>query len=296
MPKVFQQSFQVRHYECDAYGHLNNANYLRYMQEAAFNASANVGYDFARYRELGSHWLVRYSDIEYLYPLQYGDQIIVDTWVEDFHRVRSIRAYKFRVDGVDKVAAKAYTDWVYLDSKTLRPISIPDRMIRAFSSDGRIDHTSPRRNFHLPTTPSEGVHYSHRSVEWRDLDAEGHVNNAVFLSYIEESGVQVAGVYGWSLERLKGEDIGILARRHQIDYRLPAFLGDELKVGTWISEMGRSTAIRNYVIIRPEDERVLARVSSKYVWINLDSGKPVRIPAEMREDFRENIALEAQSA
>jgi acyl-CoA thioester hydrolase len=87
-----------------------------------------------------------------------------------------------------------------------------------------------------------------------------------------------------------------LARRHQIDYRLPAFLGDELKVGTWISEMGRSTAIRNYVIIRPEDERVLARVSSKYVWINLDSGKPVRIPAEMREDFRENIALEAQSA
>jgi acyl-CoA thioester hydrolase len=289
MPKVFQQLFQVRHYECDAYGHLNNANYLRYMQEAAFNASADVGYDFARYHKLGSHWLIRYSDIEYLRPLAYGDRIVVTTWVEDFRRVRSIRAYKFQIDGADNIAAQAYTDWVYLDSKTMRPISIPEKMVVAFSPDGGLDQPSPRREYRPISTPSEGVYYSQRNVEWRDLDAEGHVNNAVYLSYIEESGVQVADAYGWSLERLKSQGLGILARRHQIDYRLPALLGDKLKVGTWISEMGRSTAVRNYVIIRPTDEKVLARVSSKYVWIDLNSGKPIRIPTKMREDFSGNF-------
>ena len=46
---VHTATFRVRHYECDAYGHLNNANYARYMQEAAFDASAAVGYGKDRY-------------------------------------------------------------------------------------------------------------------------------------------------------------------------------------------------------------------------------------------------------
>ena len=49
MPLVHTRNFRVRHYECDAYGHLNNANYLRYMQEAAFDASAAAGYGMLRY-------------------------------------------------------------------------------------------------------------------------------------------------------------------------------------------------------------------------------------------------------
>jgi acyl-CoA thioester hydrolase len=295
MPKVFQQTFQIRHYECDAYGHLNNANYLRYMQEAAFNASADVGYDLARYRNLGSFWLIRYTDIEYLRPVTYGERIVVETWVEDFRRVRSIRAYNFRVDGVNEVAARAYTDWVYLDRQSMQPKTIPEEMVMAFSPNGGLDDPSPRRKFHPLQTPQEGVYYDHRRVEWRDLDAEGHVNNAVYLSFIEESGIQVAKAYGWSLNRLKIEGVGILARRHQIDYRLPALLGDELRVGTWISDMGSSVVQRNYVIIRTSDEKVLARVSSKYVWVNLNRGKPVRIPAEMREDFIDNYVPDSAS-
>ncbi len=40
-----ERAFRVRSYECDGYGHVNHANYLRYMQEAAFDASAAAGYD-----------------------------------------------------------------------------------------------------------------------------------------------------------------------------------------------------------------------------------------------------------
>ena len=54
MPLTNTTKFRVRYVECDAYGHVNNANYLRYMQEAAFAASAAVGYDVRRYDEIGN--------------------------------------------------------------------------------------------------------------------------------------------------------------------------------------------------------------------------------------------------
>jgi len=49
MPLIHERAFRVRHYECDAYGHVNHANYLRYMQEAALDASAAAGYDIDWY-------------------------------------------------------------------------------------------------------------------------------------------------------------------------------------------------------------------------------------------------------
>ena len=45
MPTVHNELFKVRHYECDAYGHMNNAVYLRYMQEAGIEAAAAIGQD-----------------------------------------------------------------------------------------------------------------------------------------------------------------------------------------------------------------------------------------------------------
>ena len=63
MPLIHTRTFHVRHYECDSFEHLNNANYLRYMQEVAFDASTAAGYDLARYTAIGHHWLIRETDI-----------------------------------------------------------------------------------------------------------------------------------------------------------------------------------------------------------------------------------------
>jgi acyl-CoA thioester hydrolase len=115
---------------------VNNANYLRYMQEAAFNASAAVGYDVKRYDELGQYWLVRETEIEYFKPLMYGDEFAIKTWVADFRRVRSRRRYEFRAPGSADLIARGMTDWVYLDKATQRPVNVPPEMIRAFAPDG----------------------------------------------------------------------------------------------------------------------------------------------------------------
>jgi len=72
MLALYERSFRVRYDECDPYGHVNYAIYLRYMQEAAFDASARVGYDFTTYAAMNRYWCVRETDITFLRPLSYG--------------------------------------------------------------------------------------------------------------------------------------------------------------------------------------------------------------------------------
>ena len=202
------RTFRVRHYECDVHGQVNNANYLRYMQEAAFDASAAAGYDMARYEALGCHWLVRETEVQYLHPLQYGDSVDVKTWVTDFRRVRSRRAYELRNSHSGELVAQGMTDWVYLDSEKLRPVPIPGEMKAAFFPDGPPAIVPPRSRFPCPAPVSQKVYYQRRRVEWRDLDPAQHVNNAVYLAYIEDCTVQV-GIAQDCIAQVSYAEIGL---------------------------------------------------------------------------------------
>jgi acyl-CoA thioester hydrolase len=278
----------VRRYECDAYGHLNNANYLRYMQETAFDASTAAGYDFDRYTAMGRLWTVRETDIEYLNPLQYADRVEVKTWVIDFRRVRSRRAYEFRKSGSSELAARASTDWVFVDD-TGNPATVPPELIAAFFPEGMLDVAPPRGRFPTAPPPPPGVFTMRRRVTWQDIDPEQHVNNAVYLNYVEDCGVQVASARGWPMERMRAEGFGILARRHQIEYRVSALLDDGLELATWVSDAKRATATRHYTITRVRDGALLARVHTLYVWVDVKTGRPIRIPPHFLADFASNI-------
>jgi len=284
-----ERAFRVRHYECDAYGHVNHANYLRYMQEAAFDASAAVGYDVARYTEIGRQWLVRETDITYLRPLVYGDTVIVKTWVADFRRVRSRRMYELRLAGSGESVASASSEWVLLDSATLRPATIPPEMVDAFWHPGAAPGAR-REPFPPAPPPPPGTFRLRRRVEWRDIDPAQHVNNANYLAYIEECNVQVAAAHGWPLPRLMATGVGIVARRYRIEYREPALMGDELEVTTYISDVKRATALRHHELRRVADSTLLARAQGLWVFIDLATGRPRRIPTDFLDDFRPNMA------
>jgi acyl-CoA thioester hydrolase len=290
MPPVHSRIFRVRHYECDAYGHLNHANYLRYMQETAFDVSAAVGYDMARYEELGTLWLIHETDIEYLRPLVYGDSVEVRTWVLDCQRVRSRRVYEFYHTVTGELTAKAVTDWAYLDRQTRRPCPIPPELSAALLGDAPPDGVPPRQRFPSAPPPPPGVFRVRRRVEWRDVDPMGHVNNATYLSYAEDCGIQVARSYGWPVKRMTAEGFGIVARRHQIEYRAPAMFDDEIEVATWIAAIRNTSVIRCYLITRPSDGALLARVQSLWVWVDIQTGKPIRVHPSFRTDFAPNIA------
>jgi acyl-CoA thioester hydrolase len=75
----------------------------------------------------------------------------------------------------------------------------------------------------------------------------------------------------------------------QVQYLLPAFLGDSLNVETWASGIRRSTAIRHYTISRSGSGELLAKINNYSVWINLSTKRPIRIPADFLRDFSTNI-------
>lgn len=290
MPPVSTTLFKVRHYECDAYGHLNNANYLRYMEEAAFDASAAVGYDRARYQALGRLWLARETEIEYLRPARYGDTLAVRTWVEDFRRVRSRRRYEFYLLPADELVAQASTDWVYLEAAAQRPLAVPPEMVAAFAGAEPLPPAAPRAPFPAPPPAPPGAFTARRRVEWRDIDSAWHVNNAAYLAYIEDCGIQVAGAFGWPLARCQAEGFAIVARRHHIVYRQPAALDDELTVTTFVAAFQRATATRCFIVRQAASGAVVAEARTLWVWLDTHTGRPVRIPAQFAADFAPNIA------
>lgn len=276
MSYVHDAEFRIRYHECGAFGHVHYADYLRYMQQAAIEGSAAVGYSEERYLELGYLWLAYGSSIKYLAPLVKGDEFTVKTWVHDFRRVRSLRRYDFYRAG--QLVARANTDWVLIDAQTMRPVSVPPEMMEAYAQGDAVDPTP--RSDPLPSSsePENGVFRLRRRVEWRDIDTVGHVNNAVYMHYCEDCGMRLRRERGWSLQRLLDEGYAIVARRHQIEYKAAAQADDELEIATWVSQVEDDTILWHYVVRRVDDGQLLTRVRALYSWTERETGRPVSIP------------------
>ena len=290
MPLIHTQTFHVRHYECDAYSYLAQDNYLRYMQAAAFGASAAAGYDAARYEELGHHWLVRETEIEHHAPLHYGDAVQIRTWVADFRRIRSRRAYEFRRPDGGELVARAFTDWVYLDTTAGRPVTIPDEMHQAFFPDGDRPPTQPRPRFPDAPPPPVGAHRVRRPVQWQDIDPAHHVNNARYLSHIEDCAVEAVMAYGWTPARMDQMGYALAPRAHRIEYKMPGLLGDELDLTLWLSDMGPSEVVRHCTVIRAGDGALLARARTDWAWVAADTRRPAPLPAAFWTDLAPLVA------
>ncbi len=290
MPLTHQRAFRIRHYECDVHGFARCASFLNYLQEAAFDASAAAGYDLARYASMGCHWLVRETDIQYRRALRYGESVQVKTWVADFRRVRSRRAYELRLAGSGELAAEASTDWVFLDTTNGRPVTIPRDMMEAFFPEGVPSEAPPRRRFPSATMPSPGTFMLERSVAWSDVDRAGHVNNAVYLVYVEDAEALVTAASGWPHPRMAEAGIALVARRHQIEYRQPAVLGDELELRVWLSDLGCGRGVWHHAITRAEDGARLAQALTHWECVDVETRRPVPLPHQFAVDIGRSAA------
>ena len=100
------------------------------MQDIAVAHYASIGGIEAQGKE--ATWVVREHRIEYLLPAFVGEELEVNTWVENIRRVRSRRKYEFKRKSDGKVLVKGETDWVFVDARSGRPIPIPEAVSRVF--------------------------------------------------------------------------------------------------------------------------------------------------------------------
>ena len=71
---VFELKFKVRSYECDSYGHVNNAVYLNYLEYARMSALIEKGFSFDIMKKNGYLAIVRHIEIDFKYPLLMGEE------------------------------------------------------------------------------------------------------------------------------------------------------------------------------------------------------------------------------
>ena len=131
MPRIYQHSFIVPEQAMDENGHVNNVEYVRWMQEAAEFHAREEGCTQAT-KFLGATWVVRTHRIEYFQPVFAHEQITVLTWVSNWRRARSLRKYKFLRDFSESIVAAGETDWIFIDTKTGRPRAIPESISDLF--------------------------------------------------------------------------------------------------------------------------------------------------------------------
>lgn len=117
-----------------------------------------------------------------------------------------------------------------------------------------------------------------------DIDEQGHASNVRILDWMNRAAIGHSESVGLSLARYRQLGGTFVVRRHELDYVLPAFLGDEVVCWTWALSCRRATAERRHEVRRAADGRVVARGLNVWAWITLE-GRPARMPAEVEAAF-----------
>jgi acyl-CoA thioester hydrolase len=121
--------------------------------------------------------------------------------------------------------------------------------------------------------------FVHReAVRFRDLDPMGHVNNAVFLTYIESARAAFLQHLG-AVQTL--EDLAIIVARIEIDFRAPVRFGDEVDVSVRVSRFGeKSFDLEHELCV---DDTLVAEAKTVLVTYDYERREPVAIPEAWRE-------------
>lgn len=115
-----------------------------------------------------------------------------------------------------------------------------------------------------------------------DIDEQNHVNNTVYLRWVQD----VATAHWRSLASAEAQaGISWVVLRHEIDYKAPASLGDEILLRTWVGEASRLKFERLTEIRRKTSNQILSKARTLWVPIDVHSGKPTRVSADVRSRF-----------
>lgn len=115
-----------------------------------------------------------------------------------------------------------------------------------------------------------------------DIDGQNHVNNTVYLRWIQD----VATARWEAIASTEAQSaIGWVVLRHEIDYKSPAVADDTVTLATWVGKASRLTFERFTEIRRATDGRVLALARTLWCPIDAGTGRPTRVPADVRAMF-----------
>jgi acyl-CoA thioester hydrolase len=129
---IYRYEFTIPTEALDENGHVNNVQFVQWMQEAAVRHYESAG-GIPPTLAAGATWVVRSHKLEYLRPAFAGERIEVQTWVVNLRRVRSLRRYRFVRISDNKLLVKGETDWVFVNANAGTPLAIPPAVAQVFT-------------------------------------------------------------------------------------------------------------------------------------------------------------------
>lgn len=254
---------RVRIYECDSLGHVNNAIYLHYLQQATLEAWPEAG-----------RWQLRRLSVEYAAQAFFGDSLLVHAWPLGLDVDQGLRCGYLIQRAEDNVAVlRAEATWV--------PSSAERHSHALAAAWPRVE---PATGFALrparsPANPIEGrVFHWQAIVRGYEVGRDGRVGPAEFLRWVEDARMAAASEVGWMPARLAAAGCVVVQTRHDSDFVGSLTAGDRVVIHSRVVEMRRVRGTWRHEICL--EDQLVAVDHSTGAFLDL-SGRPTPPPQAM---------------
>ena len=122
-------------------------------------------------------------------------------------------------------------------------------------------------------------------VQHSDIDENLHANNVSYIKWMQEAAIAHSTANGWPNSRYFQEGFAWVARRHTIDYLQSAKENENIMVETWVATWKHVSSVRKYRFIRVSDNVTVATAETNWAFVNVNTGKPVKIPENVSNSF-----------
>lgn len=118
-------------------------------------------------------------------------------------------------------------------------------------------------------------------VTEKDVDRNGHVNNVVYIQWMQDAAIAHARESG-CMKASRAIGATWFVRTHHIEYLAPLFTGEKVTLLTWPANFERARSVRKYKFVRAKDGAVIARAETLWVFVDAKTGRPLSIPEEVK--------------
>ncbi|GBD94467.1 acyl-ACP thioesterase [bacterium BMS3Abin05] len=180
---IFTNEYPVRSYECGPNRKVTILSILNYMQDTAVQHSRDRGFSIETLIRMGITWVLYRIRLDIHHYPEWNSTVVVNTWPYRLEALYAIREFRL-TNPQGQLFAHATTQWVLVDFNKMRPIRIPDEIIKKFPMVQRRE--IPYEFSHLPKI-RDPIMQNTFTVRWNDLDSNKHVNNTKFVEWCAES-------------------------------------------------------------------------------------------------------------
>jgi medium-chain acyl-[acyl-carrier-protein] hydrolase len=210
----YSRNYLVHYYELDAKRKLSLPSLIHYFEDLAMLNSEAEGLTLDYYDRNERGWMLFKWDIKIVRYPAFNEMITVITHPSAFKNFLANRKYKV-IDMNGGLLAEAQSVWLFVNTKTRRPLRVPEDMYTKFDVNKESELIFDKLE-DLPVL-TLGKHSLRTKVQNSDIDTNQHVNN---VRYIE-----------WAMESLpKDFTDNHIASRIQVNYKKELNLGDEAEI------------------------------------------------------------------